>query len=267
MKIFRAVQVQEIDAFTITNEPVASEDLMERAALRLTGWYVRHFHVDQRVLIFAGPGNNGGDALAMARQLAERQYRVECYLLQFGTLAKDCALNKQRLIDQGLVEFSEIGEADPLPSIEDGDVVVDGIFGSGLSRKASGFPAKVIKHINQNRGVVVSIDIPSGLFGEDNSDNDYAAVVRATFTLSFQFPFLSFFFQENEAFVGRFGIHDIRLHPKAIEETQTSYQSIEKTHIKAILPERKKFAHKGTFGHALLISGSYGMMGAGQFVT
>ncbi len=117
MKIFRAAQVQEIDAYTIRYEPVLSEDLMERAALRLTGWYVRHYHIDQKVLIFAGPGNNGGDALAMARQLAERQYRVECYLLKFGTLSKDCALNKQRLLDQGLVSFLEIGEGDRLPDI------------------------------------------------------------------------------------------------------------------------------------------------------
>ncbi len=262
MKIFRATQVQEIDAFTITNEPVVSEELMERAALRLTGWYVRHYHIDQRVLIFAGPGNNGGDALAMARQLAERQYRVECFLLNFGKLSKDCALNKQRLLDQGLVEFSVIGEGDPLPNIDAGDVVVDGIFGSGLSRKASGFPAKVIGHINQHKGAVISIDIPSGLFGEDNSDNDFSAVVCASFTLTFQFPFLSFFFQENETFVGQWRVHDIRLHPEAIENSETPYQSIEKEHIRVLFPQRKKFAHKGSYGHGLLISGCYGMMGA-----
>ena len=162
MKIFRAAQVQDIDAYTIVNEPVASEDLMERAALRLTAWYVRHYHIDQKVIIFAGPGNNGGDALAMARQLAERQYRVDCYLLGFGDLSKDCALNKQRLMKQGLVQLSEIGEGDPLPAINEADVVLDGIFGSGLSRMASGFPAQVIQHINRHPGVVVSIDQGTG---------------------------------------------------------------------------------------------------------
>ena len=88
MKIFEAAQVRIIDAYTIEHEPVKSIDLMERASIRLTGWYVRHFHTDQRVLIFAGPGNNGGDALAMARLLAERQYRVQCYIRQTSKLIK-----------------------------------------------------------------------------------------------------------------------------------------------------------------------------------
>ncbi len=262
MKIFRAAQVQEIDAFTITNEPVASEDLMERAALRLSGWYVRHYHIDQKVIIFAGPGNNGGDALTMARLLAERQYRVDCYLLGFGNLSKNCALNKQRLMKQGLVQLSEIGEGDPLPAIDEADVVIDGIFGSGLSRMASGFPAKVIQHINLHPGVVVSIDIPSGLFGEDNADNDYTSVIRATHTLTFQFPFLSFFFSENDPYVGSWRVHDIRLHPQAIEESHAVYQTIEKEQIRVLLPHRNRFAHKGTFGHGLIISGNHGMMGA-----
>lgn len=262
MKIFGAAQVREIDAYTIKNEPVPSSDLMERAALRLTGWYVRHYHINQKVIIFAGSGNNGGDALAMARQLAERQYRVDCYFLAMGSLSEDCGVNKQRLIDQGLVKFSELREGDPLPLIEKDDVVVDGIFGSGLSRQVSGFPAKVIDHINRHSGVVIAIDIPSGLFGEDNSHNDYSAVIRATHTLTFQFPFLSFFFEENEPFVGRWRVHDIKLHPDIIEKTEAPYQTIEKEMVRDLLPERLKFAHKGSFGHGLIISGCYGMMGA-----
>ncbi|MFO7669891.1 MAG: NAD(P)H-hydrate dehydratase [Bacteroidales bacterium] len=262
MKIFRAEQVREIDAYTIENEPVASIDLMERAARRLTGWYVRHYHIDRKVLIFAGPGNNGGDALAMARQLAERQYRVVCWLLRFGSLSADCAINKQRLKDQGLVQFYEIGEGDPLPSPDEKDVVVDGIFGSGLTRQVSGFPARVIGLINRHKGVVVSIDIPSGLFGEDNSGNDDHLVIKATHTLTFQFPFLSFFFQENDPYVGRWRVHDIRLHSGVIEKLFTPYQTIEKELICKLLPHRDKFAHKGTFGHGLVISGNYGMMGA-----
>ncbi len=262
MKIFGADQVREIDAYTIKNEPVPSIKLMERAALRLTGWYVRHYHVNQKVIIFAGPGNNGGDALAMARQLAERQFRVQCFLLAFGSLSEDCAKNKQRLIDQGLVQLSELQEEDPLPQIDKSDVVVDGIFGSGLSRQVSGFPAKVIDHINKHSEAVIAIDIPSGLFGEDNSDNDYRSVIKAKYTLTFQFPFLSFFFEENEPFVGQWRVHDIKLHPDIIEGSETPYQTIEKEMVRDLLPERKKFAHKGSFGHGLIISGCYGMMGA-----
>jgi NAD(P)H-hydrate epimerase len=262
MKIFSAAQVREIDAYTIKNEPIDSIDLMERAAIRLAGWYVRHYHTDRKLVIFAGPGNNGGDALAMARMMAERQYRVECYLLRFGTLSEDCDINLQRLRKQNKVRLVEIGEEDALPELFNRDVIVDGIFGSGLSRKVSGLPARVIKHINKHAGTVIAIDIPSGLFGEDNSGNDYDTVVRANFTITFQFPFLSFFFDLHEPHVGSWRVHDIKLHPRIIEETACDYRTVERTDIRSLLPQRSKFAHKGTFGHALMISGSYGMMGA-----
>lgn len=262
MKIFTAAQVREIDAYTIKNEPIRSIDLMERAASRLAGWYVRHFHTDRKLVVFAGPGNNGGDALSMARMLAERQYRVECYLLKFSRLSEDCEVNLNRLKKQALARLYEMGEQDLLPEIAKEDVVVDGIFGSGLSRKVSGLPARVIRHINDRGATVISIDIPSGLFGEDNSGNDYHTVVRANFTLTFQFPFLAFFFDFHDAFVGRWRVHDIKLHPGYIEEKECDYRTLEKEEICALLPVRKKFAHKGTFGHALMISGCYGMMGA-----
>ena len=262
MKIFSAAQVKEIDAFTIENEPIPSIDLMERASMRLAGWYVRHFLTDRKLKIFAGPGNNGGDALAMARMMADRQYRVECYLLSFGKLSDDCAINLQRLKEQALVQLVEIGEHDPLPELRKEDVVVDGIFGSGLTRKVGGLPARVIKHINKYAGTVVAIDIPSGLFGEDNSDNDYKHVIRADYTITFQFPFLSFFFDLHTSFVGRWRVHDIKLHPGAIADTECDYRTIEGDEIASLLPCRRKFDHKGTYGHALIISGSYGMMGA-----
>jgi len=262
MKIFTAAQVREIDAYTIKNEPIPSIDLMERAAMRLAGWYVRHYHTDRRVVVFAGPGNNGGDALAMARMLAERQFRVECYLLRFGKLSEDCAINLERLVEQSMVKLFEVGEHDALPELRKGDVVVDGIFGSGLSRKVSGLPARVIKHINAHAGTVIAIDIPSGLKGEDNSDNDYTSVIRADYTISFQFPFLSFFFDHHASHVGHWRVHDIKLHPGAIKDTECDYRTIEGDEITPLLPRRGKFDHKGTFGHALIISGSYGMMGA-----
>jgi hydroxyethylthiazole kinase-like uncharacterized protein yjeF len=262
MKIFRTGEVKEIDAYTIKKEAIASIDLMERAARRLAGWYVRHYHTDRRVLIFAGPGNNGGDALAMARMLSESQYQVLCYLLQFGKLSADSQINLERLKEQKKVVLNVIGEKDPLPEITAGDVVVDGIFGSGLSRPVAGFPAEVIRHINQRAESVVAIDIPSGLLGEDNTGNDPGNIIRAQHTLTFQFPFLSFFFSDNAANVGHWRVHDIKLHPDAISKTATAYRSIEAAYIRGLLPLREKFAHKGSFGHALLISGCYGMMGA-----
>ena len=262
MKIFEAAQVRKIDSYTISHEPITSIDLMERAAARLTGWYVRHFHTDRKVMIFAGPGNNGGDALVVARLLAERQFRVACYLLDFGKQSTDCAINQERLVKQGGVDFKVIREGDQLPPIERNHVVVDGIFGSGLTRKVAGFPAVVISFINEHAGTVISIDIPSGLFGEDNTDNDLHHIIRAGTTFTFQFPFLSFFFSDNQPFVGQWKVHDIGLHPSVIAETTTPYNMLEKKDVQGLLPVRDRFSHKGTFGHALMISGSYGMMGA-----
>ena len=151
MKIFRAAQVREIDNYTIQNEPVRPNDLMERAATRLAGWYVRHFQIDRRALFFIGPGNNGGDGLAMARMLADRQYRIRCIILGFGKKSADWLVNRKRLDDQGIAEIIELTEGDTMPAIEPSEVVVDGIFGSGLTRRAEGFPATVIRHINDYR--------------------------------------------------------------------------------------------------------------------
>ncbi len=262
MKIFRAEQVREIDAYTIKNEPIHSIDLMERAAMRLTGWYVRHYHTDQKVIIFAGPGNNGGDALGMARMLADRQFRVECYLLRFGKLSEDCSINLERLKKQDLVNLYEMSDEGMLPEIAQTDVVVDGIFGSGLSRSVAGLPAGVIRYVNSSAATVIAIDIPSGLFGEDNSENDFMQVIQAHYTITFQFPFLAFFFDFHDKHVGQWRVQDIKLHPESIADTTTDYRTLEADEINSLLPQRNKFAHKGTKGHALMISGCYGMMGA-----
>ena len=263
MKIFSAEDVREIDQYTISNEPIASIDLMERAASRFTHWFTRKFRVYQKVLVFAGPGNNGGDALAIARMLAERQYTVECFLLSpSGKLADDCAVNLDRLKEQGRVSISRIKGRKDFPSINAKDLVIDGIFGSGLSRPAEGIYLESIRHINEHSARVISIDIPSGLFGEDNRKNSPDSIVRASYTLTFQFPFLSFFFSENHAYTGKWQVLDIGLHPGIIQSKESVYSLVNKEEVAAMLPYRGTFAHKGSFGHALLIAGSYGMMGA-----
>ena len=263
MKIFPAEAVRIIDQYTIEHEPLSSIDLMERAALKLKDWYVRRYHIDKKVLVLAGPGNNGGDALALARMLADRQYRVDCYLVSAsGNLSEDCGVNLGRLEKLGLVNIEKICSSDGFPVIDPGDIVIDGLFGSGLTRVLEGVYRELITYINRCSATVLAIDIPSGLFGEDNSNNDPDAIVKADFTLTFQFPFLSFFFAENERYTGRWDVLDIGLHPGIIEQTVTGYTMTERQQVASMLPVRGRFAHKGTFGHALVIAGSSGMMGA-----
>jgi len=112
------------------------------------------------------------------------------------------------------------------------------------------------------KNMVISIDIPSGLMGEDNTGNISDNIIQADFTLTFQFPKISFFFAENEKNLGIWEVLPIRLHPDGIAQTLTDFRLIEKEEIQQIIQKRSRFGHKGTYGHALLIAGSFGKMGA-----
>jgi NAD(P)H-hydrate epimerase len=276
MKLFTTKQIAGLDKYTIENEPISDIDLMERASLQITGWLTKRFSTESKMVFFAGPGNNGGDALAIARQLADLDFQCEVYLLDLGKPLKGSpAINWQRLEEQRKVKLSKIKNIYDFPEIAKTDIIIDGLFGSGLTRPLDGFAAEIVKKINslsfnghptlsrvtiKNR--VVSIDIPSGLMGEDNSGNIPENIIQADFTLTFQFPKISFFFAENEKYIGEWEVLPIRLHPDGIAETQTSFFFTEWEDIHRYIQKRSKFGHKGTYGHALLIAGSFGKMGA-----
>jgi len=263
MKIFRSEKIRDIDAYTIKNEPIESIDLMERAAKALFKWFIDHFDRSVTVIVFSGPGNNGGDGLALSRMLADASYKVKVYYLEFTSkTSKDWKINRERLIQQGRAEYHVILKEDDFPIVRQSDIIIDAIFGSGLSRPAEGLPAQVISRINNAEVRVVSIDIPSGLFGEDNKGNDMDGIVRADYTLTLQFPKLSFFFAENQHFVGKYSVLPIGLHPAKIRSTQTDYNLIGNSFVAGILQDRNKFDHKGNFGHGLMIAGSCGKAGA-----
>ena len=262
-KIFSSEQVKGIDKYTISNEPIESIDLMERAAGTVFQWILNRYMNTGEVKIFVGPGNNGGDGLAVARMLAGKKYSVAVFWVKFTeNCSKDWRINYQRLKDQGIADIEILAGADNKPQISADDLVIDAIFGSGLTRPLGGFPAEIVDHINAAGANVISIDIPSGLFGEDNSTNDPGHIIKASYTLSFQFPKLAFFFPDNEEFVGEWSVLPIGLHQEIINSTGTGYYYLTGSFIKSKLKVRSKFSHKGTFGHALLISGNYGRMGA-----
>ena len=263
MKIFSTQQIAVIDQFTIEQEPISDLDLMERASLQMTNWVVQNISNEKKLMFFAGPGNNGGDALAVARLLADLDYQCEMFVLDFGKGLKGApAQNLIRLKEQRKVLVQMIASEDDLPVIEKEHVVLDGLFGSGLNRMLDGLPATIVERVNASGAKVVAIDIPSGLMGEDNSTNDRIRIVKAEHTLTLQFPKLSFFFPEHEALLGKVEVLPIGLHPQVMEETETPYCLLERELLTQKLIRRSKFSHKGTFGHALLIAGSYGKMGA-----
>ncbi len=266
MKIFRSEQTRIIDEFTILHEPVASIDLMERASKQLFGWITKKFERSDHFVFFIGPGNNGGDGLALARMLVKDRYDVEVHYVKFTeNTSSDWKINKKRIEDETNVKVNDITDPGMFPIISRGDVIVDAIFGSGLSRPATGLVKDVIGYINCSDAIRVSVDIPSGLFGEDNSKNSFDGVVKADYTLSFQFPKLSFMFAENAQYTGEWVILPIGLSKDAIDRTDSPYNFLEGTDMIPFLKKRNKFDHKGIFGHGLLIAGSFGKMGAAFF--
>ncbi|MCM1313424.1 MAG: NAD(P)H-hydrate dehydratase [Roseburia sp.] len=252
-----------MDVFTIENEPIDSIDLMERASKALAAKIMERWDSNTPVKVFAGPGNNGGDALAVARMLSLSGYYVSVYLFNTsGTLSADCMKNKQRLETCRNVELTEVTSSFAPPKLEAGDVVVDGLFGTGISRPLNGGFASVVKYINASPSVVVSIDVPSGLMCEDNTYNVMNHIVRADYTFTFQYPKLAFFFADNERFVGHWEVLDIGIKDPETEMTDTPYYYMEERNVAGMLKVRSKFAHKGTAGHAVLVAGKRGMAGA-----
>ena len=264
MKIFTSAQIQELDRYTIENEPIPSLDLMERAAKALTQAITEKYATATPVVVFAGPGNNGGDALAVARLLAEKNYQVSVYLFNINRqLSPDCAANKTRLQEAKRVQnFVEVIEEFDPPRLEANMLVVDGLFGSGLNKPLAGGFSSLVKYINASPAQVVSIDVPSGLMTEDNTYNVRANIIRANITLTLQQPKLAFLFPENQTFIGQLRVLDIRLSQEGMEKIEAPYTIIEESDVRQRLIGRNPFAHKGQMGHALLIAGSYCMAGA-----
>ncbi len=273
MKILSAAQLKKADAYTIEHESIKSIDLMERAAQAVAEEIMARWDITTPIKIFAGPGNNGGDALAIARILSLAGANVYVYLFNTSdNLSPDCNTNKQRLVDiieankkekfENKVELLEIMSLFTPPKLEEGDLVIDGLFGTGLSRPLNGGFASVVKYINASPAKVVSIDIPSGLMTEDNSYNVMSHIVKADYTFTFQYPKLSFFFAEHEQYLGEWTILDIGVKDPGGEEMETPYILTEQSEMPSLLKKRPRFAHKGTMGHALLIAGKKGMAGA-----
>ncbi len=269
MKIFTSAQIHELDKYTIDNEPIKSIDLMERAARALTRAIADTWSNTMPVIVFAGPGNNGGDALAVARMLAERQYAVNVYLFNItGKLSDDCSVNRQRLVDAKLVKgFNEITNEFEPPKLEAGTLVVDGLFGSGLNKPLAGGFASLVKYINQSAATVVSLDVPSGLMTEDNTYNVRTNIIEADLTLTLQNTKLSFLFAENQQFLGELKILDIHLSEEGTAHIKTNYSLTDKAYLQSVMRPRHAFAHKGDMGNALLVAGSYGMAGAAILAT
>ena len=269
MKIFTSAQIHEHDKYTIEHEPVSSVDLMERAARAITHAIAERWPARTPVVVFAGPGNNGGDALAVARMLTDKGYQVSVFLFNIhNKLSADCNANKKRLNESKKVKsFTEISLNFDPPKLTGDTLVVDGLFGSGLNKPLSGGFASLAKYINQSPAKVVSIDIPSGLMCEDNTFNIRANIIRADVTLTLQYKKLAMMFADNQPYIGELQILDIGLSKEYTDNTETQYSTVEEEDIRKLIRPRPDFAHKGNMGNALIVAGCYGMAGAAMLAT
>lgn len=263
MKIFTASQIRELDRYTIEHEPIASIDLMERAAEMLTEAIMVRWDENTPVVVFAGPGNNGGDALAVARMLLAHGYSVVTYLFNVsGKLSPDCITNRDRLAKKHHDTLVEVTQQFDPPKLTPDTLVIDGLFGSGINKPLTGGFAAVVRYINQSGAKVVSIDVPSGLMTEDNTFNVMQNIVRADVTLTLGMRKLCMMMADNQQYLGEVRVLHIGLSEEFIEQEEVQFSTVEPDMISAMARTRDDFAHKGTMGHALLLAGKHGMAGA-----
>tara|TARA_R110002074_G_scaffold213733_5_gene383479 strand:- start:1336 stop:2880 length:1545 start_codon:yes stop_codon:yes gene_type:complete len=262
MKLYSTKQIYKADQISIKKEEIVSSELMERAALQLFNWiHLRMQGAPVKIHLFCGIGNNGGDGIALARHLLDHGYNISVYVINYSEKrSKDFLINLDRLKARKYWP-SFMSSDDELPEIGKDDIIVDGIFGIGLNRTPDDWVIKVIQHLNKSEAFILSIDIPSGLFADQGSEN-IEAIVKSNFALSFQTPKLVFFLPQTGPFIEQWEVLDIGLDPEYLKVTETDYELIGKNEALSIYIPREKYAHKGTYGHALIVGGSYGKIGA-----
>ncbi len=257
-KILSAKQIKELDAYTIQHEPITSINLMERACRAFESWFTERFDVTYRIGIICGTGNNGGDGLAIARLLYESGYNIHVWIVKGETTESiDFKINLDRL--RSKIAIAEITLKCDQAIFSSCDILIDAIFGSGLSRAPEGLYSKAIECINQTNALKIAIDVPSGLLMDESSTG---SIVKAHHTVSFQLPKLAFFLPQCYPFVGNWNVVPIGLNKDFIRQASTPYSCLSLKNIKRIVKPRLTFDHKGRYGHALIIAGSIGKTGA-----
>ena len=261
MKILNVDQICALDQSTIQHEPIAPINLMERAALAFVDWFVAHFPNTTPTKIFCGLGNNGGDGLAVARLLLEHNYSIEVHVVRYAPRESDDFMHNHRRLKLVTEQIRYIELAQDIPALRHNEVVIDAILGSGLSRPTQGIVKSIVEAINRSPATVVSVDIASGLYADKpNADSD--VIIEPDYTVTFQLPKLAFMLPKNGRYVGDWHVVDIHLLKRYIDLAPTPYYFTQPQDARLLLHKRERYSNKGTFGHALLLVGSYGKIGA-----
>ncbi|MCZ4225486.1 NAD(P)H-hydrate dehydratase [Pedobacter rhodius] len=260
--LLTSAQMRRTDEFTIANKPIASIDLMEKAARAFVQSFLRdEFDSTKNIAIFCGKGNNGGDGLAIAYLLLHNGYEnIKIYIVNFSDKqSDDFAINRQRL-DESRYRKTIINKAADLKNIKT-DIIIDAILGSGLNKPLTSDYADLVKYINKLNKKVYAVDVPTGFPAEGEIPSDYNGI-KAYKTICFQRPKINFFFPESALATEKHEVVAIGLDENFIQNQDSDFFLIEESDIRHMLKPRKLFSHKGTYGHALIIAGNTNTMGA-----
>jgi NAD(P)H-hydrate epimerase len=262
IQLLTSAQIREADAYTITHEPIASVDLMERASKAFVGWFVNHFpDKKQSISVYCGTGNNGGDGLAIARMLDDHQYKkVNVKIARFSDKSTDDFNVNLKRVQQTSIPLSEIGEDEKLPA-EESEIIIDALLGSGLNKPLDGDYKRLVDHLNDLEKTVVAVDVPTGFFTDGETSPD-AAVIKTDLVITFQAPKINFLLPESAPYINCWEVVNIGLNEKFICSLNSPYQAVEEKDIRRIMKPRHRFSNKGTYGHTLVIAGQPETMGA-----
>ena len=262
IKILTSEQIRRWDQYTITHEPIASIDLMERASEAFVEVFLKLIPEKRTVRIFCGVGNNGGDGLAIGRILKDKGWEVYKYIV--GDPKKGSEDFKKNLDRSDL--YAVLKDVNDVPQITTNDVIIDGLFGSGLSRVLGGIYADLVTELNVSGAAKISIDIASGLFS-DGGPVQGQVIFQPDHTISFQVPKLPFFLPELHPYVGNWEVVDIGLNPSFLQKEKTENYFTEAKDLAEFIPRRGKFVHKSEVGKLMIVAGSKGKMGAAVLCT
>ena len=268
-RLFSVSEIRDCERFTMEKEQISSLELLERAGESCAEEIAPVLWIGEYedVYVYVGTGNNGGDGVVVAAHL------IEDSCIQNSVCLVVCASENahysdemqhqlkrwQKIVNQhdnAKLIFYSIGNQ---PKPKKDDIIVDALFGIGLSRPVTGFYAEVIHHINESDAYTVAIDTPSGLFADQHTP-DGSAVVIADKTLSIQFMKKAFLLPENYPFVGEVEVVNIDM--EAPENLDSDCHLLLDKDLRHVLRPRNPYAHKGTFGHGLLVAGCERMPGA-----
>ncbi len=266
MKVASSAEMKTLDQRAIEEYGIPGVVLMENAAIQLVRVLLENYKqfTHGKFFIFCGKGNNGGDGFAIARHLANQGRQVNIILLaEPEKIGGDAAVNLRIAQKMGL-PFQTITTSEKLLSLRQAisgqDLVIDAIFGTGLSTAVRGFYKEAIDFINELPNQVVAVDIPSGL----NADTGKVegSCIRADLTISFGLPKMAHLLTPASTHVGCLEVVGISIPPKLVEEAGIKVNWLEKKDVAGLLGSRPLDSHKGDYGHLLIMGGSEGKGGA-----